>query len=246
MKKIFIVEDDAGVSDLLEFNLKKQGYQTAVAADGFQALGRLEEEKPDLILLDIMLPGLDGYEVCRIIRSRSGFKLVPIIMVTVKSEEPDVVHGLEVGADDYVTKPFNMRELLSRIKVHLRRNEELPNNRLQLERNKDSILKIGDITLKLAEYKVYVRDKPINLTQKECELLKYLMSSTGRILKRDYLMEKIWGYGKAVDTRTVDIHIRHLRQKIENDPGNPRYIKTLRGVGYYWANPHPAQVGDGS
>ncbi|MEW5920104.1 MAG: response regulator transcription factor [Bacillota bacterium] len=233
MKKIFIIEDDEEIKGLLEFNLKKQGYNVVSAADGYEALSRLQEEKPDLILLDIMLPELDGYEICRTIRYWENFKKTPVIMLTAKSEEIDVVLGLELGADDYVTKPFSVRELLSRIKAHLRRNEESPKNVLQEEKNEDTSLTTGEITIKLAEHKVFVKEKPVNLTHKEFELLKLLMSNKGRVLKRDLLLEKIWGYDTAIDTRTVDVHIRYLRQKIEEDPANPRYIKTIRGVGYF-------------
>ena len=234
MKKIFVIEDDEEISGLLEFNLKKQGYNVVSDADGREALNRLQEEKPDLILLDIMLPELDGYEVCRVIRTWDEFKKTPIIMLTAKSDEFDVVLGLELGADDYVIKPFSVRELLSRIKAHLRRNEDSPRNGLpQEEQNIDTTLEIGEVTLKAAEYQVSVRGKQVNLTHKEFELLKLLMNNKGRVLKRDLLLEKIWGYDTDIDTRTVDVHVRYLRQKIEEDPANPRYIKTTRGVGYF-------------
>ena len=235
MKKIFMIEDDEEIRGLLEFNLKKQGYEVASAADGRVALSMLPAEKPDLILLDIMLPEVDGYEVCRIIRAWDEFKKTPIIMLTAKSDELDVVLGLELGADDYVIKPFSVRELLSRIKAHLRRNEESPKNGLQqIEQNGDNSIEAGEIILKLAEYQVFVREKQVNLTHKEFELLKLLMINKGRVLKRDLLLEKIWGYDTEIDTRTVDVHIRYLRQKIEEDPANPRYIKTTRGVGYFF------------
>lgn len=233
MKKIFVVEDDEEIRGLLEFNLKKQGYDVATAAAGYEALTRLQEEQADLIILDIMLPEMDGYEICRVLRSRDEYKKVPIIMLTAKGEEFDVVLGLELGADDYVKKPFSIRELLSRIKSHLRRNEESATNVLQQEGNEEAAIETGDITLKPAEYQVFVRGNPVSLTHKEFELLKLLMSNKGRVLKRDLLLEKIWGYDTDIDTRTVDVHVRYLRQKIEEDPANPRYIKTLRGVGYF-------------
>lgn len=234
MKKIFIIEDDEEITGLLEFNLKKQGYLVVSAADGHEALSRLQEEKPDLILLDIMLPEVDGYDICRTLRSWDNFKKIPIIMLTAKSDEFDVVLGLELGADDYVIKPFSVRELLSRVKAHLRRTEGSPEDSLpQDAQNKDTTLEVGEIRLKTAEYQVFVREKQVNLTHKEFELLKILMSNKGRVLKRDLLLEKIWGYDTDIDTRTVDVHIRFLRQKIEEDPANPRYIKTTRGVGYF-------------
>ena len=234
MKKIFIIEDDEEITGLLEFNLKKQGYIVVSAADGHEALSRLQEEKPDIILLDIMLPEVDGYDICRTLRSWDNFKKIPIIMLTAKSDEFDVVLGLELGADDYVIKPFSVRELLSRVKAHLRRTEGSPEDSLpQDAQNKDTTLEVGEIRLKTAEYQVFVREKQVNLTHKEFELLKILMSNKGRVLKRDLLLEKIWGYDTDIDTRTVDVHIRFLRQKIEEDPAKPRYIKTTRGVGYF-------------
>lgn len=233
MKKIFIIEDDEEITGLLRFNLEKQGYKVASAADGYEALNMLREEKPDLILLDIMLPEMDGYDLCRTLRSWDDFKKTPVIMLTAKSDELDVVLGLELGADDYVTKPFSIRELLSRIKAHLRRGEEAPDNGNIEQIKEESLLQVGEITLNPEEYRVYIGDRLVNLTHKEFELLKMLMSNKGRVLKRDLLLEKIWGYDADIDTRTVDVHIRYLRQKIEDDPAKPRYIKTTRGVGYY-------------
>ncbi len=232
MKKIFVIEDDEEIRGLLEYNLKSHGYSVVSAAGGREALSRLQEEKPDLILLDLMLPEVDGYDICRMLRAWDDFKKTPVIMLTAKSEELDVVLGLELGADDYVTKPFSIRELLSRIKAHLRRNEDSTRGENQEGQNGDSILRTGEIVLKQDEYKVYVREKQVSLTQKEFELLKLLMANKGRVLKRELLLEKIWGYDTEIDTRTVDVHIRYLRQKIEEDPANPRYIKTTRGVGY--------------
>ena len=233
MKKIIIIEDDEAITWLLEFNLKKQGYDVVSAADGLEALQMLQEEKPDLVLLDIMLPEVDGYEICRTLRSWDEFKKTPVIMLTAKKKELDVVLGFELGADDYVTKPFNVRELVSRIKAHLRRNEESSESKPKKEQDKDATLTTGNITLKMEEYRVYIRGKPVNLTPKEFELLKLLIFNKGKVLSRLLLLEKIWGYDTESDTRMVDVHIRHLRQKIEEEPGNPRYIKTIRGVGYF-------------
>lgn len=234
MKKIYIIEDDEEIRGLLEFNLKKQGYEVASAPDGREALYMLPAEKPDLILLDIMLPEVDGYDVCRTIRGWDEFKKTPIIMLTAKSDELDVVLGLELGADDYVIKPFSVRELLSRVKAHLRRNEKSSPEMQQEGYLGDAIMEAGEITLKIAEYQVFVGEQAVYLTPKEFELLKLLMSNKGKVLKRDLLLEKIWGYDTEIDTRTVDVHIRYLRQKIEADPANPRYIKTTRGVGYFF------------
>lgn len=236
-KKILFFEDDEAIAGLLNYTLSKQGYIVASAADGHEAVQRIEEEKPDLILLDIMLPGMDGYDICRTIRSREDFKKTPVIMLTAKCDELDIVLGLELGADDYMTKPFSTRELVSRIKAHLRRNEESAGNIKKEKCLEDTNLITGDITLKPAEYRVFVRDKAVNLTPKEFELLKLLMENKGKVLKKALLLEKVWGYITETDTRTVDVHIRHLRKKIEADPANPRYIKTVRGVGYFLEQP---------
>jgi len=230
MKTILVVEDDEEIVGLLRFNLENHGYMVITAEEGYKALELAPKVKPDLILLDIMLPGVDGYEVCRNLRQMDNLKNIPIIMLTAKSEELDVVLGLELGADDYVTKPFSIRELLSRIKAHLRRNGNKKDK--ATEAPPGEVIKIGEITLKAEEYKVYVGNKLIALTNKEFELLKFLMQNKGKVMKRELLLERIWGYDTEIDTRTVDVHIRYLRQKIEPDPAHPRYIETVRGVGY--------------
>lgn len=217
-------------------NLESQGYKVVAAEEGHQALRLAREIIPDLILLDLMLPGMDGYEVCRLLRAHAALQHIPVIMLTARGEELDVVLGLEMGADDYVTKPFSVRELMSRIKAHLRRNGTRQEKQDTAPRTEE-VLTAGQITLKPDEYKVYVAGKPVNLTHKEFELLKVLMLNKGIVLKRDFLLEKIWGYEAEIDTRTVDVHIRYLRQKIEENPAQPRYIETVRGVGYSFRSP---------
>ncbi len=221
---------------LLTMNLENQGYKGVTAEEGHQALRLAQEIIPDLILLDLMLPGMDGYEVCRLLRARAELQHVPVIMLTARGEELDVVLGLEMGADDYVTKPFSVRELMSRIKANLRRNGTRQEKQETAPRTGE-VLTAGQITLKPDEYKVYVAGEPVNLTHKEFELLKMLMLNKGIVLKRDFLLENIWGYEAEIDTRTVDVHIRYLRQKIEENPAQPRYIETVRGVGYSFRSP---------
>jgi two-component system, OmpR family, alkaline phosphatase synthesis response regulator PhoP len=227
LKTILVIEDDEEIIGLLRFNLENHGYRVMTADEGKKGLDFAKKLKPDLILLDIMLPGIDGYEVCRSLRAHEGMENIPIIMITARSEELDVVLGLELGADDYVTKPFSIRELLSRIKVQLRSKENK-----EPKADETETITVRDITLKPEEYKVYLREKPLFLTHKEYELLKLFMINKGKVLKRDLLLEKIWGYDTDIDTRTVDVHIRYLRQKIEDDPSQPSYIETIRGVGY--------------
>ena len=230
MKTVLVIEDDEEIVGLLKMNLENQGYRVVTAEEGYKALSLAKKIIPDLILLDIMLPGMDGYEVCRNLRSSETLQDIPIIMLTARGEELDVVLGLEMGADDYVTKPFSVRELMSRIKAHLRRNGK--KHEMKSPGQEKDVLAVGSITLIPDEYKVYVKDEPVNLTHKEFELLKLLMINKGIVLKRDFLLEKIWGYDTEIDTRTVDVHIRYLRQKIEEKPAEPRYIQTVRGVGY--------------
>ncbi len=217
-------------------NLENQGYKVVTAEEGHQALRLAQAIIPDLILLDLMLPGMDGYEICRLLRARAELQHIPVIMLTARGEELDVVLGLEMGADDYVTKPFSVRELMSRIKAHLRRNGTRQEKQETAPRTA-GVLTAGQITLKPDEHKVYVAGEPVNLTHKEFELLKMLMLNKGIVLKRDFLLEKIWGYEAEIDTRTVDVHIRYLRQKIEENPAQPRYIETVRGVGYSFRSP---------
>lgn len=222
-RTILIVDDEELIRELLRFNLEKEGYRVIVAKDGVQALDLLTREQPDLIILDLMLPGIDGLEVCRQIRFNPRFLEVPLIMLTAKGEEIDKVLGLELGADDYVTKPFNTRELLARIKARLRRVH-----------NEDKISEIsdGEIRLDVNNLQVYIRGEEIVLTPKEFELLRILVKHPGKAFSRDELLEQIWGYDYFGDSRTVDVHVRHLRQKIESDPSKPDNIETIRGLGY--------------
>jgi two-component system alkaline phosphatase synthesis response regulator PhoP len=208
---------------MLDYNLKKEGYKVIVADDGEYALDMAKSRQPDLILLDLMLPGLDGLEVCKELKNERKTKLIPIIMLTAKEQESDKVVGLELGADDYVTKPFSPRELMARMKAVLRRGKEkdkLP-----------EVLKLGDLMLDFSKISVAVKDKPVELTAKEFELLKTLIQAKGRVLSRDYLLDNVWGFNHAIEiqTRTVDVHIRTLRKKLKSAA---KYILTIKGYGY--------------
>ncbi|MGA2774450.1 MAG: response regulator [Candidatus Omnitrophota bacterium] len=220
---ILIVEDEKDIVKMLDYNLKKEGYKTLVAHDGEDAIDMANTKLPDLILLDLMLPGLDGLEVCKQLKLERKTASIPVIMLTAKAQESDKVVGLELGADDYVTKPFSPRELIARIKAVLRRGKEkdkLP-----------EILKIGDLTIDFSKIAVTVKDKPIELTAKEFELLKTLVQAKGRVLSRDYLLDNIWGFDHAIEiqTRTVDVHIRTLRKKLKTAA---KYIITVKNYGY--------------
>ena len=225
--RILIVEDDATLLRVLEYNLANEGYQVITAIDGARALDLAKNQNPDLILLDVMLPEIDGIEVCHRLRRIMS---VPIIMLTAKSEEEDKVMGLEAGADDYVTKPFGMKELLARVKAMLRRAIKL-DERPTRERE-SSALHVGGIEIDRARHEVKVRDTIIELGPKEFDLLSLLMENAGQVLTRNQILEKIWGYEYEGDTRTVDVHVRWLRQKLESDPANPNYIITVRNIGY--------------
>ncbi|GAW28129.1 response regulator [Carboxydocella sp. ULO1] len=230
MATILLVDDDPLIVELVQFNLEKWGYQVLVARDGQEALKLARNEKPDLVILDLMLPVIDGLEVCRHLHDDPATRNIPIIMLTARGEETDKVLGLELGADDYMTKPFSPRELLARIKARLRRLSPAEEGKETGE--KGISYGEGEIMLFPEKYQVEVRGRKQSLTPKECELLQLLMTHPGRVFSRDYLLEKIWGYDYAGDTRTVDVHIRHLRMKIEADPANPRYLETVRGAGY--------------
>lgn len=223
--KILVVDDEEALVRLLTYNLNKEGFITIPAYDGVEALQKITEEKPDLIILDLMLPGKDGLEICREVRAQ-GVK-TPIIMLTARDEEIDKVVGLEMGADDYVTKPFSVRELSARVKAVLRRNRQM-----EEKADASSIITVGEFALKSESYEVYYKDKLLELTLKEYELLELLIKNRGRVLKRDYLLQVLWDYAEPVNTRVLDVHISKLREKIELDSKNPRYIKTIRGVGY--------------
>jgi two-component system alkaline phosphatase synthesis response regulator PhoP len=222
-EKILIVEDDKDILKMVEYNLKKEGYRTVYARDGEDAIEMAHSERPDLVLLDLMLPGIDGLEVCKQLKKESKTAGIPVIMVTAKSQESDKVVGLELGADDYVTKPFSVRELLPRDKAVLRRAQD--------KAKLPEVLKIGDLSMDFSKIEVRVKDKVVALTAKEFELLKTLIKAKGRMLSRDYLLDTIWGYDHAIEiqTRTVDVHIRSLRKKLKSES---KYIVTVKNYGY--------------
>jgi two-component system, OmpR family, response regulator len=223
--KVLIVEDDATLLEALRYNLGKEGHAVVTAQDGAQALETARREKPDLIILDLMLPKLSGLEVCRILRKDTK---VPILMLTAKTDEIDKVVGLEMGADDYMTKPFSMRELLARVRAGLRRADMArPTPADDLES-----IRVGDLDLDTARHRITFRGSQLTLTAKEYDLLVFLARNKGFVFSREQLLDKVWGYDYAGDTRTVDVHVRWLRQKIEADPAHPRNLITVRGAGY--------------
>jgi len=223
--KILIVEDDLNLLSTLKYNFVKEGYEVITAVDGSGALETARREKPELIILDVMLPGLSGFEVCRILRKETN---VPILMLTARVEEVDKIVGLEIGADDYVTKPFSMRELLARIRAMLRRAEMT-----KLEPGlKPKPLKIGGLEIDSARHRALLRGTTLELSPKEFDLLAFLAQNRELVFSREQLLEKVWGYDYAGETRTVDVHIRWLRQKIESDPAKPKRLVTVRGTGY--------------
>ncbi|MGB9813142.1 MAG: response regulator transcription factor [Thermovenabulum sp.] len=223
-EKILVVDDEPNILELIKFNLENNGFKVITACNGERVLEMIKAENLDLILLDVMLPGVDGFELCKIIRRKNETSDIPIILITAKSEEIDKILGLEIGADDYITKPFSVRELIARVKAVLRRADKKDKN--------EKIIKISDIIIDVDKHEVTVKGKKIELTPKEFELLKLFALNPGRVFSRDYLLEKIWGYDYLGDTRTVDVHIRHLRQKIEENSDETNYIETVRGVGY--------------
>lgn len=225
MSKILVVDDAEHIVELIQFNLENEGHDVNVAYDGKEALSKLEQEMPDLILLDLMLPGIDGIEVCRRIRGNDKSKNIPIIMITAKGEEIDKVLGLEIGADDYITKPFGVRELLARVKAMLRRSRQIEEKKADVKYN------AYGIELDVEKHEIYKDGEKIELTYKEFELLRLLFENRGKVLTRDDLLDKIWGYDYFGETRTVDVHIRHLRKKLGEVKKN-EMIETVRGVGY--------------
>jgi two-component system, OmpR family, response regulator VicR len=231
-KKILVVDDEKPIADILQFNLKKEGYDVYSAYDGNEALQMVEEVQPDLILLDIMLPLKDGMEVCREVRKKYD---MPIIMLTAKDSEIDKVLGLELGADDYVTKPFSTRELIARVKANLRRHQVvISQTDEEVETNE---IEIGSLTIHPNAYVVSKRGETIELTHREFELLFYLAKHIGQVMTREHLLQTVWGYDYYGDVRTVDVTVRRLREKIEDNPSHPTWIVTRRGVGYYLRNP---------
>jgi len=227
--KVLIVEDDQTLLGVLRYNLAKEGYDVLTASDGTQALEVARSEKPEVIVLDIMLPKLDGFEVCRILRREM---IVPILMLTAKTEEIDKVVGLELGADDYMTKPFSVREFLARIRAMLRRTEMMKQEVAANKEAQPSVVKVGSLEIDPTRHQVSLSGSVLDLSPKEFDLLAFLASNPGRVFSRDHLLERVWGYDYAGGTRTVDVHIRWLRQKIEVDPAHPRHLLTVRGVGY--------------
>ncbi len=229
-EKILVVEDELVLRETLAYNLNKQGYEVSTAGDGQGAVDLAQSEHPDLIVLDIMLPGLDGFEVCRVLRQDMS---VPIIMLTARDDEVDKVVGLEVGADDYLTKPFSMRELLARVKAQLRRvrllREEFGGDAGAETTHR---MHFGDLVIDVDRREVLLRNTVISLKPKEYDLLVYLAENQGKVLSRDQLLQQVWGWDYSGGSRTVDVHVRWLREKIEHDPANPTSIVTVRGVGY--------------
>ncbi|KRL02365.1 response regulator YycF [Liquorilactobacillus capillatus] len=234
MKKILVVDDEKPISDIVKFNLTKEGFDVYTAYDGEEALKQVEEVNPDLILLDIMLPKIDGLEVAREVRKTHD---MPIIMVTAKDAEIDKVLGLELGADDYVTKPFSNRELVARVKANLRRQSSVAATAQNEDENKNNEITIGDLTIHPEAYMVSKRDENIELTHREFELLYYLAKHIGQVMTREHLLQTVWGYDYFGDVRTVDVTVRRLREKVEDNPSHPTWLVTRRGVGYYLRNP---------
>lgn len=220
---ILVVDDEEHIVELLKFNLEKMGYNVLTAGNGPDALNIALSRRPKLVILDIMIPELDGYEVCKALRKDPLTQDISIIMLTAKEEEIDKILGLELGADDYITKPFSVRELEARVKAVLRRSQSSKSSPIQ---------EFGSIRIDFEKHEVYKNEKKIELTLKEFELLQILIKNKGKVMTRDFLLDKVWGYEYIGETRTVDVHIRHLRQKIEDDDKNPMYIETVRGIGY--------------
>ena len=231
-RKILVVDDEPLITESLEYSLQQEGFQVLVAHDGPQAIQLAREAAPDLIVLDIMLPGMDGWEVCRRLRQEST---VPIIMLTARGQEIDRVLGLELGADDYLPKPFSFRELLARMRAIFRRMD------FEGATQTAQPIQIGDVRLDVAAHKVYKQNRELTMTQKEYDLLHTLMANAGQVVSRAELLDQVWGVDWLGDTRTLDVHIRWVREKIEENPSQPRYIQTVRGVGYRFATPEELQ-----
>ena len=232
-KTILIVEDEQNIVDILSFNLSREGYDTLEANDGIQGLQLALEKNPDLILLDLMLPGMNGFDVCR--RIRASGSSIPIIMLTAREEENNKVLGLELGADDYITKPFSMRELMARVKANIRRVGMAPRSASSKHQTDTRVIRMGRMTIDREKATIYKDDIPLELTQREYDLLSYLMAQPGKAISRENLMEHVWNYeGYMGDVRAVDVAVRRLREKLEDDPASPQFILTKRGMGYLY------------
>lgn len=225
-KHILVVEDEADLVELISYNLKKEGFNVDSAMDGETALSKIKKGRYDLVVLDLMLPGIQGMELCRILRNDPKTETLPIVMLTAKGEEVDKILGLEMGADDYITKPFSPRELVARVKAVLRRSLEKP--------AAEKILKVGELLIDKERYAVTIKGRPMKLSATEFKLLLFLAERNGKVFNREQLLDAVWSDEAFVEPRTVDVHIRRLRAQIEEDPAHPRYIKTLRGIGYFF------------
>ncbi len=228
MEKILVIEDELSISTLLKFNLEKAGYSVTIALDGTEGFELAKKELPDLILLDLMLPGMDGMEICKTLRMEKN--QTPILMLTAKDEELDKILGLELGADDYLTKPFSPREVVARVRAILRRTKQTVAHRA--EEVEEQIIECGPLQISPDKYEAVFKEKKLELTPKEFELLLYIAKNRGRVMTRDQLLNAVWNYDYVGDSRIVDVHISHLREKIEEDTKQPKYIKTVRGLGY--------------
>lgn len=231
---ILVVDDEVNIVDILRSNLEREGYEVITAYDGHEALNRALKDAPDLILLDCMLPGMDGFDVCRNIRKESS---VPILMLTAKSEEIDKVLGLELGADDYITKPFSIREVLARVKAQLRRSDIVERETIAQKEDEDRahLIEVGDLVINTEAYEVHRNGELINLTLREYELVSFLAGHAGQVFTREELLAHVWGYAYFGDVRTVDVTVRRTREKLEPDQKNYTYLLTKRGVGYYFS-----------
>ncbi len=225
-KHILVVEDEADLVELISYNLKKEGFNVDSAMDGETSLSKIRKGRYDLVVLDLMLPGIQGMELCRILRNDPKTETLPIVMLTAKGEEVDKILGLEMGADDYITKPFSPRELVARVKAVLRRSLEKP--------AAEKILKVGELLIDKERYAVTIKGRPMKLSATEFKLLLFLAERKGKVFNREQLLDAVWSDEAFVEPRTVDVHIRRLRSQIEEDPAHPRYIKTLRGIGYFF------------
>ena len=230
-QKILVIEDEKAIVDILLFNLEKEGYEVQAAYDGQEGLDMIFSYEPDLILLDVMLPKMDGFEICKSMRDKVD---VPIIILTAREEEDNKILGLEIGADDYITKPFSMKELIARVRANLRRAQVISS---QGDRASGSVESFGDISIDSERYEVKKNGVAVDLTMREYDLIKFLATQRDKVFARDELLKQVWEYDYLGDVRTVDVAVRRLREKIEDDPSNPQYIMTRRGVGYYFSGP---------